>query len=161
MALILLTACVSVTALALPNPTYSLPPREVPPNLGLKLGTPFVNLDFTEYKKVDCDGEPEAVFDGQYCRFAGYQMRSYHLNRTLKVGETLDFYAGLGTDVEVNRTYDHTWNGHSTKSCLLYDVTAGVNTTERDVGFHVSDHTPNGRYVGYHTLNENERCANI
>lgn len=160
MALILFTAFISVTALALPNPTGSFLPREVPDDLGLHPGTPFVDLEFRVYLGSDCKGNPAAIFDGQYGHFAGYQMRSYHLSRTLHDNEVLDFYAGLGTDLRVNHTYDETRNGHSTISCLQYDVTAGFNATEGDLNNYRNDHG-DGTQAGCHTLNNNEWCPSI
>lgn len=160
MALILFTAFIFVTALALPNPTNSLLPREVPDDLGFDSGDPFFKLEFKVYKGSNCNGNPAATFDGQYGHFAGYQMRSYHLNRSLNSAEELDFYAGLGTDQKVNHTYDETRNGHSTISCLLYDVTAGYNATEGDIGNTASDHGK-GTQAGCHTLISNEWCASI
>lgn len=160
MALILFTAFISVTALALPNPTHSLLPREVPDDLGFDPGTPFYDLEFTVYKSSNCNGKPAATFLGQYGHFAGYQMHSYRLSRALDSAEVLDFYAGLGPDLSVNNTYDETRNGHSTISCLLYDVTAGHNATEGDIDKHANDRG-DGRQAGCHSLNKNEWCASI
>lgn len=160
MALILFTAFISATALALPNPTDSLLPLPVPDDLGVISGAPFAGLEFRVYLGSDCNDNPAATFDGQYGHFAGYQMRSYHLNRTLYHNETLDFYAGLGTDLKINNTYDKTRNGHSTISCLQYDVTAGFNATEGDLNNYRNDHG-DGTQAGCHTLNNNEWCASI
>ena len=160
MALILTTAFIAITALALPNPnpTSNIQSREFPQPLGSRSGASFsYDLTFKIYAEQNCTGEPA----GSYGFYEAYQMQSYHLSRTLGWAETLDFFAGPGGDDEpVNHTIDHALDGHYTESCLLFDVRAGVNATTYDKG--VDDPTDShGRNVGCHTLVRNEWCANI
>ena len=158
MAMILTTAFIAVTALALPNPTESLLPRDdIPPAMGQAQGSPFDFLEFTVYAEKDCKGKPAGIFDGSYGYYAARQMQSYHLNRSLHHGaEVLDFFGGFlpGTK-EVNHTVDHARNEHYTLSCSTHDVTAGLDgaTTDRPA--------IRGEHKGCHTLVNNEWCAMI
>ena len=158
MAMVLTAAFIAVSALALPNPTHSLLPRDgTPLGIGSNQGSPFDFLEFTVYAEKDCKGTPAGIFDGSYGYYAARQMQSYHLNRSLHHGaEVLDFYGGFlpGTK-EVNHTVDHALNEHYTLSCWAHDVTAGLDgaTTDRPAS--------HGELKGCHTLVNNEWCANI
>ena len=152
MVMILTTAFISVTALALPDVPPTAPPS-------LSSGDEFFDgLIFKPYKGVDCHGEPAAVYDGQYGRWEAFQMQSYSLNRPLLDGENLDFYSGRGTDGNINYTVDNSKSGHFSVSCLQFDLRAGVNATTSDTGNHPKLH---GKNQGCHTLVHNEWCANI
>ena len=151
MAIVLTTALIAVTALALPD---AAPPTAPP---GLSPGGKFDDrLEFRPYKGVDCHGTAAAVFEGQYGYWEAFQMQSYSLSRSLKHYETLDFYSGIGTDGKINHTVDNSKSGHFSVSCLKFDLRAGVNATTSDTG-----DSPHGRDKGCHTLVHNEWCANI
>ena len=149
MAKILTTAFIAVTALALPNPTNSLLPRDddFPQPIGVATGSPFYKLEFTVYAQEDCKGTPAGIFDGSYGFYAARQMQSYRLSRTLYHGqEELAFFAGpLPGLLELNHTVDHALNGHYTTSCLEYDFLVDLN----------------GELKGCHTLPNNQWCAVI
>ncbi|KAF6228848.1 hypothetical protein HO133_006959 [Letharia lupina] len=157
MTLILATAFIAITALALPNPTNSILPRDFPEPLGRNQGSPFTALTFTIYEEPHCKGEPAGTYTGSYGFYEAHQMQSYRLTRTLTIHEVLDFYSGSATDLTVNNTHDPTKNGHYTEACWLYDATAGINATEKDQATGGGGH--NGKTAGCHTLNKNEWCA--
>lgn len=164
MALILLTAFISVTALALPNPTNSLLPRDFPQPLGFDQGSPFDQLEIMVYSQENCGRKPAGIFDGNYGFYIGYQMKSYHLSRSLYDYENLDFYAGLGTDSKINNTVDDARNTHYTESCLQFDVRAGSNATISEVASEKEialQPAYDGKTAGCHTLDKNEWCAII
>lgn len=158
---ILTTALIAVTAIAHPNPTNPLVPRDFPQPVGKNSqGLDFENgLEFKIYERKNCEGSPAGVYTGNYGFYEAYQMQSYHLSRPLEGNETLDFYAGLEPVVGVNNTFDPTLNGQSTMSCLMYDATAGRNATEDDKAADQAEHL--GKDKGCHTLNKNEWCAVI
>lgn len=156
MALILTTAFLAVAALALSDSTTLLP-LDFPPLLGSDSGSPFNGLTFTIYPDKGCQSQAAGIYTGQYGFYQAYQMQSYHLSRTLYANETLDFYAGSGTDLQVNNTIDHTLDGDYTEACWVYDATAGLNATTQDKADKLSKHL--GREKGCHTLNKNEWCA--
>ena len=176
MAMILTTAFLAVTALALPNPppvttiTTLVPPTvhpvttvtvSLPSNApsGARTGQNFDDgLTFKPYKEVDCHGEAAAVYTGQYGLWEAYQMQSYSLSRALRNDEQLDFFAGIDANGNINNTADNSKNGHFTLSCFKFDVRAGANATTSDVG---KDPKFHGRDEGCHTLVHNEWCANL
>ncbi len=158
MALILATAFLAIAALALPDPT-SLLARDFPPVVGFDTGSLFKDLTFTIYSEADCNDEAAGTYTGSYGLYEAYQMQSYHLSRALNGTENLDFYAGSGTDMQVNNTIDHTLDGHYTEACWVYDATAGLNATTHDKAAEHGEH--HGRDEGCHTLDKNEWCAMI
>ena len=155
MALILTSALMAVTALALPNPINTLAPRDIPQPIGFSQGIAFLDLTFKIYPKSDCKGSPAGNYQGSYGFYDAYQMQSYHLSRTLYDDEVLDFYSGSATDSQPNNTIDHALDGHYTEACYVLDVTAGSDATTDD------DDNSKGRKQGCHTLKHNEWCAMI
>lgn len=160
LALIFFTAFIATTALALPNPTHSLLRRDDPQPLGVEKawGTEFVDLVFTVYDGIDCDGH-SVIYTGQYGFYSAFQMRSYRLSRHLRSNEMLDFYSGLGN----NHTVDHSLNGHFSKACLQFDARAGLNATGDDdnESSYMTGNFGDGTSKGCHTLRSNQWCANI
>ena len=161
MAMILTTAFIAITALALPNAPpvvgVTVPPAPAPD--GVETGKDFDDgLVFTLYKGVECHGEPAIVYRGQYGRWEALEMQSYNLSRSLELNEELDFYSGIGADGKVNYTVDNSRSGHFSDSCFQFDRRAGVNATTSDAGKHPKMH---GRNEGCHTLVHNEWCANL
>lgn len=160
MVMILITALLTVTALALPNAppvttvTVSLPS---PVPSGAKTGKNFDDgLTLKLYKGIDCNDKPVAVYEGQYGWGEAYQMQSYSLSRSLRNEEQLDFYSGMDANGNINNTVDNSRNGHVSLSCFKFDVRAGANATTSDVGNHPKFH---GRNEGCHTLVRNEWCS--
>ena len=147
MAMILITAFIAVTALALPDAVFED-----------WIGRNFTDLIFKPYKGVDCHGKPAAVYEGQYGFWDALQMQSYSLSRPLEPYEFLDFYSGIGTDGMKNHTVDDSKTGHVSISCMNFDLRAGVNATTSDTG---NDPKFHGRNQGCHTLVHNEWCAKI
>ena len=146
--MILTTAFIAITALALPDPTHSLRRRDFPQPIGQDQGKPFDKLELTVYAEQNCQGTPAGIFDGSYGFYAARQMQSYRLNRTLVHGyEQLDFYAGplLPGYLDLNHTVDMARNGHYTTSCLEHDTVADFI----------------GERAGCHTLEVNQWCAVI
>ena len=161
MALILTTALIAVTALALPDAppvtTVTVPAPAAPS--GLETGLNFTaGLVFQPYKGVDCHGDPAAKYNGQYGFYDPWQMQSYRLSRSLEANEYLDFYSGIGSDGNINYTVDNSKSQDLSLSCVKFDLRAGVNATTSDVGKHPRFH---GRNKGCHTLVHNEWCARI
>ena len=154
MAMILTTASIAAMVLAFPDtpPVATVPAPPPPPGpLGHDAGQAFrSSLVFKPYKDIDCRGDPQATYDGQYGLWDGYQMQSYSLSRPLLYYEVLDFYSGIGTDGNINNSVDDSKSSHYSISCLKFDLRAGVNATRDD-----------GTNQGCHTLVHNEWCANI
>ena len=161
MALILATALVAITALALPIPPNRLSPRDFPQPQGVGQGAKFdASLTFTIYSDINCNGNPAGIYTSSYGFYEAYQMQSYHLSRNLFMNETLDFYSGSPTHPQVDHAIDHSLDGHYTESCLQFDRRAGKNATTSDKP--ISDLQDNhGRKKGCHTLVANEWCAVI
>ncbi|KAL9065675.1 MAG: hypothetical protein Q9161_008061 [Pseudevernia consocians] len=150
MTLILTTVFLAVAALAL---------SDFPLASEIDSGSLFNDLTFTVYPEKGCQSKAAGIYTGQYGFYEPYQMQSYHLSRTLHANETLDFYAGLGTDTQVNNTIDHTMDGNYSEACWIYDATAGLNATTQDKADKLSKHL--GKEKGCHTLDKNEWCALI
>ena len=164
MALILMTAFIAVTALALPNsPSLTGPLRTsgFPVAQGVEQNIDFLDLTFTTYPKGTCQGGASGIYTGVYGFYVAHQMQSYRLTRDLFDDEALDFYSGSESDEEVNNTLDPSKEGHYTLSCWLYDATAGFNATTQDRASSSFSAQHHGRTQGCHTLNKNEWYAII
>lgn len=160
MALILTTAFIAVTVLALPSSNDALVPRDFPPPLGSGQGQTFSPpLTFKVYAEEHCNGDPAAIYTGSYGLYEPYQMQSYHLSRTLNSSELLDFYSGSRTDPSDKNSFNDIVNGHYTEACWIYDTRAGLNATTEDQADIYGEH--HGKQKGCHTLVENEWCAII
>lgn len=160
--MLLSTVFLAIAALSLPTSATPVLPRgdaDPPPPLGIDIGNiETVDLVFTSYTDEHCQNDGQA-FRTAFGFYMAQNMKSYHLNRSLKKDEVLEFFTGYGTGLSSKYSVDNTMDGHYTEACLQYDSTAGINATTNDDPQNAG--SSQGRWSGCHTLHNNEWCANI
>lgn len=154
MTLLLTTAFLAATALALPTtPLVQSRGSDNPQPLGVESGQLFDQLNFTTYESQHCTGAGRVWTGSGYGLYNVAQMQSYSLTRSLNDNEVLEFFTSLGAGLQSKYSVDYGLTRYA-DACALYDSTAGINAT-------TSDNKGHGRWEGCHTLENNEACANL